>query len=93
MAISHKARYCNGFPNFVSNTEVLSRSIQSIHSRPFLSIPALSGHKSGHIFSGEEGTLSANAVGFSCTKMASNQRVRGTEDMVINQMLGGQVKL
>jgi hypothetical protein len=39
------ARYCNGFPNLASNIEVLSRSIQSIHSRSFLSIPALSGHK------------------------------------------------
>jgi hypothetical protein len=49
MAISHKARYCNGFPNLVSNTEVLGRSIQSIHSYSFLSIPILSGHKNGHI--------------------------------------------
>jgi hypothetical protein len=52
MAISHNARYCNGFPTFFSNTEVLWRSIQSTYSRSFLSIAVLSGHKSSHIFSG-----------------------------------------
>lgn len=66
MAISHKARYCNGFPNFYSNTDVLEPSIQSIHSRSFLSFPASSGHKSGHIlFMAREGP---------CLEMVSNCR-------------------
>jgi len=48
------ARYCNGFPNLVSNIEVLSRSMQSIHSRSFLSIPASSGHKTVTPFQASE---------------------------------------
>jgi hypothetical protein len=52
MAISHKARYCNGFPHFVSNTEVLEPPFYSMLLLSFRSIPVLSGHKSGHIFSG-----------------------------------------
>ena len=68
MAISHKARYCNGFPNLVSNIEVLYRSIQSIHSRSFLSIPVLSGHKSGHILFKAREEL--------CLQMVSDSRAR-----------------
>jgi hypothetical protein len=49
MAISHKARYCNGFPHFVSNTDVLEPSLNSMLILSFRSIPVLSGHKSGHI--------------------------------------------
>lgn len=52
MAISHKARYCNGFPNFFSDTDVLKPSFYSMLLRSILSIPVLSGHKSGHTFSG-----------------------------------------
>jgi len=52
MAISHNARYCNGFPHFLSNTEVLEPSFYSMVILSFLSIPVFSGHKSGHIFSG-----------------------------------------
>lgn len=52
MAISHNARYCNGFPNFLSNTDVLEPSFNSMLILSILSIPVLSGHKSGHTFSG-----------------------------------------
>jgi hypothetical protein len=52
MAISYKARYCNGFPVFVSNVGALERSFGSMSSHSFLSFPTFSGHKSGHIFSG-----------------------------------------
>lgn len=36
---------------------------------------------------GEGGALSTNGVEFSCAKWASDQRVRGSADMVINQMV------
>ncbi len=65
MAISHKARYCNGFPNLVSDIEVLSRSIESIHSRSFLSFLPLSGHKIGHSFSGRDRSPAVQARFFS----------------------------
>ena len=52
-----------------------------------LSIPVLSGHKSGHILFRTREEPSTNGVGFSCAKWASNQRVRGGADMVINQMI------
>ncbi len=58
-------RYCNGFPNLVSKTEVLHHSIQSIQSRSFLSIPALAGHKSGHILFRARSPI--KNVGFPCT--------------------------
>ena len=91
MAISHTARYCNGFPNLVSNTEGLSRSIQSIHSCSFLWFPGLSGHKSGHNFSKVEAeALSAKGVGLSNAKWVSNQQGRGGADTVIKQMNNGQ---
>ena len=53
MAISQNARYCNGFPNFVSNTDVLEPSFYSMVLLSFRSIPVLSGHKSGHILFSE----------------------------------------
>lgn len=41
-------------------------------------------------FQGEGGALSTNGVGFLCAKVASNQRVRGGADMIINQMIDGR---
>ena len=49
MAISHKARFCNGFPHFVSNTDVLEPAFYSMLILSFRSIPVLSGHESGRI--------------------------------------------
>jgi hypothetical protein len=49
MAISHNARYCNGFPNFFRNTDVLKPSFNSMLILSFLSVPTVSGHKIGHI--------------------------------------------
>ena len=62
MAISHKARYCNGFPNFFSNTDVLEPSFYSKLILPILSVPTVSGHKSGHIIFGAREELCLQRV-------------------------------
>jgi hypothetical protein len=49
MAVSHKARYCNGFPNFFSDTDVLKPSFYPMVILSILSVPTVSGHKIGHI--------------------------------------------
>jgi hypothetical protein len=49
MAISNKARYCNGFPNFFSDADVLKPSFYSMLILSILSVPTVSGHKNGHI--------------------------------------------
>jgi hypothetical protein len=90
MAISHKARYYNGFPNFYSNTDVLAPSFYSMLVLSLLSVPTVSGHKIGHILlRSEGGALSPNGVGFSRANAASDSRVRRGKNMVINQKVDG----